>query len=121
MRNSLGLAVAALLGLVNAASAAPPGRDRAAAIPADAPVSIRAGPLSLAEVLVSSRFHAPQVLEALARLRGAEGRLLSAQAAFDTVFSASAETRLSGFYDGRDVEAKVTKPLGSLGGYAYGG
>jgi outer membrane protein TolC len=37
------------------------------------------------------------------------------------VFSAAAETRLSGFYDGRDVEARVTKPLGNLGGYAYGG
>ncbi|MFZ4108895.1 MAG: TolC family protein [Polymorphobacter sp.] len=86
-----------------------------------AEASSRAAPLALAEVLASSRFHAPQVLEALARLRGAEGRLLSAQAAFDTVFSASAETRLSGFYDGRDLDAKITKPLGNLGGYAYGG
>ncbi|MFZ4689509.1 MAG: TolC family protein [Polymorphobacter sp.] len=81
----------------------------------------RAAPLTLAEVLASARFHAPQVLEALARVRGAEGRLLSAQAAFDTVFSANAETRLSGFYDGRDVEAKVTQPLADFGGYAYGG
>ncbi len=114
MRNSLGLAVAVLAGLGNAATAAP---VAPAPLTTSAP---RSQHLTLAEVLASSRFHAPQVLEALARQRGAEGRLLSAEAAFDTVFSASAETRLSGFYDGRDVEAKVTKPLGNLGGYAYG-
>ena len=116
MRNSLGLAVAVLAGLGSVAGAAATGVQPA--VPATAPAS--APPLMLAEVLVSSRFHAPQVLEALARLRGAEGRLLSAEAAFDTVFSASAETRLSGFYDGRGAEAKVTRPLGNLGGYAYG-
>jgi outer membrane protein TolC len=121
MRNSIGLVVAVLAGLGSAAAvAAPPpakaGRDAA---PTAASVP-KTQPLMLAEVLASSRFHAPQVLEALARLRGAEGRLLSAEAAFDTVFSAAAETRLSGFYDGRDVEAKVTQPLGNLGGYAYG-
>ncbi|WP_426165897.1 TolC family protein [Sandarakinorhabdus sp. DWP1-3-1] len=80
-----------------------------------------AAPLTLPEVLASSRFHAPQVLEALARVRGAEGKLLSAQAAFDTVFSAQGDTRLSGYYDGRDIEAKVTQPLGTLGGQAYAG
>ena len=120
MRNSLGFAVAVLAGLGNAASATSPERARTAPPVSEKQVPNRAAPLMLAEVLASSRFHAPQVLEALARLRGAEGRLLSAQAAFDTVFSASAETRLSGFYDGRDLEAKVTKPLGNLGGYAYG-
>jgi outer membrane protein TolC len=81
----------------------------------------RVAPLLLAEVLASSRFHAPQILEALARLRGAEGKRISADAAFDTLFSASADTRLSGFYDGRDLTALVTKPLGDLGGFAYGG
>jgi outer membrane protein TolC len=81
----------------------------------------RAAPLTLDEVLASSRFYAPQVLEALARVRGAEGKLLSAEAAFDTVFSAAADTRITGFYDGRDFEAKVTRPLEKWGGYAYGG
>nr|WP_310523108.1 TolC family protein [Polymorphobacter sp.] len=84
-------------------------------------VPVVAAPLTLPEVLASSRFHAPQVLEALARVRGAEGRLLSAEAAFDTVFSAQAETRMTGYYDGREVEAKVTRPLEKFGGYAYGG
>lgn len=119
MRNSLGLAVAVLAGLGNAAAASPERFGTAPPV-AETPVPSRAPPLALAEVLASARFHAPQVLEALARLRGAEGRLLSAQAAFDTVFSALAETRLSGFYDGSNLEAKVTQPLGNLGGYAYG-
>ncbi|GGE02271.1 multidrug transporter [Polymorphobacter glacialis] len=78
-------------------------------------------PLTLAEVLSSARQNAPLVLEALARVRGAEGRRLSADAAFDTVFSADAEQRLSGYYDGGIVETRVTQPLGNLGGYAYGG
>ena len=80
-----------------------------------------AAPLTLDEVLASSRFHAPQVLEALARVRGAEGKRLSAEAAFDTVFSTNADTRLTGYYDGRDIEAKVTQPLADWGGQVYAG
>ncbi|MBC7519955.1 MAG: TolC family protein [Sandarakinorhabdus sp.] len=118
--------MAALLVLALAAA------DPAAAVPRATPAKARpvspkpaaapqVAPLTLDEVLASSRFHAPQVLEALARVRGAEGKLLSAQAAFDTVFSAAADTRLTGYYDGRDIEAKVTQPLEKWGGYAYGG
>jgi outer membrane protein TolC len=81
----------------------------------------RQAPLLLDEVLASSRFHAPQVIEALAKVRGAEGKLLSAEAAFDTVFSANAETRVTGYYDGRFLETRVTQPLEKWGGYAYGG
>jgi len=121
MRNSLGLLVAALAGLGSAAMAAPLLAVSGPVETAPRPASARQTPLLLAEVLESSRIHAPQVLEALARLRGAVAQQLSAQAAFDTIFSAAAETRLSGFYDGRDIEAKVIQPLGNLGGFAYGG
>ena len=82
---------------------------------------VHAAPLTLDEVLASARFHAPQVLEALARVRGAQGKLLSAEAAFDTVFAAEAETRLSGYYDGREIGATVTQPLADWGGKLYGG
>ena len=41
---------------------------------------------------------------------------LSAQAAFDTVFAAQADTRITGYYDGRDIGAQVTKPLSDRGG-----
>ena len=81
----------------------------------------RAGPLALQDVLASARDHAPQVLEALARVRGAQGALLSREGAFDTVFSADAETRLTGFYGGTVAGASVSRPLPENGGYAYGG
>lgn len=80
-----------------------------------------AQPLSLAEVLQSSRLHAPQVLEALARVRAAEGRRTEAEGAFDTVVAGVAETRLSGTYDGRQMGATVTRPFASRGGQLYGG
>ena len=82
---------------------------------------LRAEPLALAEVLRSSRLHAPQVLEALARVRAAEGRRTEAEGAFDTVVAGTAETRLSGYYDGRVMGATVTRPFAGLGGQLYGG
>lgn len=77
--------------------------------------------LELSELLESSATHAPQVLEAIARVRAAEGRRLAADGAFDTVFAGEAETRLSGFYDGRFAGGTVTRPLERRGGYVYGG
>ena len=103
------------------AMAAPAAKPRAAKTAAVAAPAPKPAPLLLDEVLASSRFYAPQVLEALARVRGAEARLLSAEAAFDTVFSANAETRITGYYDGRNLETRVTQPLEKWGGYAYGG
>jgi outer membrane protein TolC len=85
------------------------------------PPAVTSGPLSLDQVLASSRFHAPQVLEAMARVRGAEGRLISTQAAFDTVFSSEVNSRVLGFYSGSNASAVVTRPLPDNGGYAYGG
>lgn len=79
------------------------------------------GPLTLDAVLDSSRQFQPQILEALAKVRVAEGKRLSVEGAFDTLFSASADTRLSGYYDGRYLESKVTQPLQSNGGNLYGG
>jgi outer membrane protein TolC len=91
---------------------------KAAAQPVAAP---KPAPLLLDEVLASSRFFAPQVLEALARVRGAEGRVLTADAAFDTVFSADAQSRIIGKLDGTVLDTQVTQPLADWGGFAYGG
>jgi outer membrane protein TolC len=77
--------------------------------------------LTLGEVLASSREHAPQVLEAMARVRSAEGRRLSADGAFDVVFRADGDVRLGGFYDGSSLGGTVTRPLQSIGGEAYAG
>lgn len=90
---------------------------RAAAQPLPAATS----PLALDEVLAASRFHAPQVLEALARVRGAEARLLTTEGAFDTLFNANLDTRPTGFYSGSDAGVRVMQPLATNGGNVYAG
>lgn len=77
--------------------------------------------LGLDEVLQSSRRFAPQVLEAVANVRRAEGRQLSAEGAFDTIVSAEASARITGFWDGRTLGGTITRPLTDWGGQIYGG
>ncbi|WP_237748793.1 TolC family protein [Sphingobium sp. ba1] len=103
------------------ATVAPAIAQDIAPLPTRAAAPSLSGPLQLADVLASSRQHAPQVLEALARVRGAQGKRLSAEGAFDTVFSAAADSRLTGYYDSRYAETKVTRPLEQWGGNVYGG
>lgn len=93
----------------------------AAALLAAAASPSPAQTLTLGEVLDSSRVHAPQVLEAMARVRGAEGRKLGAEGAFDIVFRGNTDLRLGGYYDGNALGASVSRPLASLGGEAYAG
>ncbi len=87
-----------------------------APVAADAQVA----PLTLDEVLRSSARSAPQIVEALARVRQAEGRSLSAEGAFDTVFDVDGKSRVAGYYDGTVVEGRATRPLTGNGGYVYG-
>jgi outer membrane protein TolC len=124
--NRLLLAGMALLfpAVAAAQTAVPPRASRA--LEADARAAARplpdAGqPLGLDEVLAASRFHAPQVLEALARVRGAEGRLLTTEGAFDTLFNANADTRPTGFYSGSDIGVRLMQPLATNGGNVYAG
>jgi len=79
-----------------------------------------ATPLMLDEVLQSSARSAPDIVAALARLRQAEGRALSARGAFDTVFAVDARSRFEGYYDGSLVSGKVERPLLGNGGSVYG-
>lgn len=79
------------------------------------------GPLTLDEVLRVSARAAPQIIEALARVRSAEGRALTADGAFDTVFEAEGRSRALGYYDGSVASASASQPLGNNGGYVYGG
>jgi len=73
------------------------------------------------EVLTASAAHAPQIVEALARVRQAEGRALSAEGAFDTVFDVDAQSRVLGYYSGSYLEGKATRPLTQNGGQIFGG
>ena len=78
-------------------------------------------PLTLDEVLRSSAINAPQIVEALTRVRQAEGRSLAADGAFDTVFDVDAQSRVAGYYDGSYVDGRATRPLTGNGGQLYGG
>lgn len=82
--------------------------------------AVAAPPLTLDEVLRSSARAQPQIVEALARVRQAEGRSLSAEGAFDTVFDVDARSRVLGFYDSTVLEARATRPLTTNGGALYG-
>ncbi|MDR6789429.1 outer membrane protein TolC [Sphingomonas sp. BE138] len=95
-------------------------RIRANPPPAPAPAPT-AAPLTLDEVLRASARAAPQIVEALARIRAAEGRAITAAGAFDTVFEADGKSRALGYYDGTVASARATRPLGDNGGYVYGG
>lgn len=110
---------------VMAAAQQPTAQDRRA-LEADArtsaqPLPAVTTPLGLDTVLAASRFHAPQVLEALAKVRGAEAKLLTTEGAFDTLFNANADTRPTGFYDGSSVGVRLMQPLASNGGNVYAG
>lgn len=80
-----------------------------------------AGPLTLDEVLRASARSSPQIIEALAGIRQAEGSALKAEGAFDTVFGVEGRSRVAGYYDGTIIEGKATRPFETNGGYAYGG
>lgn len=84
-----------------------------------APAEASAAPLMLDEVLASSARHSPMIIEALAKVRQAEGKLLTAEGAFDTLFKGEAKSRVSGYYDGSIAEAKLTRPFTTNGGEAY--
>ena len=79
------------------------------------------GPLMLSDVLRRSARTAPQIIEALARIRQAQGAALRSEGAFDTVFDVEGRSRVTGYYDGTIVEGTANQPLGTNGGYAYGG
>lgn len=79
-----------------------------------------ATPLLLDEVLASSARAAPDIIAALARTRQAEGRSLTADGAFDTVFSVDARSRVAGYYDGTEVTGLADTPFANNGGHFYG-
>lgn len=77
--------------------------------------------LTLEALLANSAAQSPQILEALARARAAEGRRLGVEGAFDTLFSAEGGSRALGFYGGTSADAKVSRQLEDWGAQVYGG
>ncbi len=76
-------------------------------------------PLTLAEVLQSSARTARQIVESLAKVRQAQGKEMSADGAFDTVFDIDGRSREAGYYDGAAIESSVKRPFDNNGGYYY--
>lgn len=91
-----------------------PGTDAQATAPVATPV------LTLNEVLRASARSAPQIIAALNRTRQAEARALSAEGAFDLVFSVDGRSRVEGYYDGTSITGEAKQPLLDNGGYVYG-
>ncbi|MDH3977683.1 MAG: TolC family protein [Gammaproteobacteria bacterium] len=78
-------------------------------------------PLQPGEVLAASEVHFPEILNAMAKRRGADGAVLAADGAFDLVFDADGFNRVDGFFDGSVVQGRATQPLGPLGTNIYAG
>lgn len=106
--------------LAGPALSAPVTAQRIEANPRPAPMP-KSGPLTLDEVLRSSARAAPQIVEALAKIRSAEGKAITADGAFDMVFEAEGRSRTLGYYDGTVAAASANRPLSNNGGYVYGG
>jgi len=77
--------------------------------------------LTVEEVLSASETHFPEILDALARRRGADADVLAADGGFDLVFDADGFSRVDGFWDGSVVQGRATQPLRPLGADVYAG
>src|SRR6056297_269668 len=88
---------------------------------ASARAEVAESPLQPQDVLQSSLRHFPEILEAMARRRAADGAMTEAEGAFDLVFEAETMSRATGFYDGAVLSGGVNQPLRGIGGRVYGG
>ncbi len=73
------------------------------------------------DVLASSAAHFPEILEGLANRRAVVSGALEARGAFDLVFESEGKQYASGFYNGREVGARLRQEIAPLGASIYGG
>ena len=73
------------------------------------------------DVLSASAAHFPQILEGFANRRAVESGVEEARGAFDLVFETEGKQYASGFYNGREVGARVRQEVAPLGASVYGG
>lgn len=83
--------------------------------------SVDAPTLTVDALLANSALQSAQILEALAKTRAADAKRLTAEGAFDTVFSAEGGSRLVGYYGGTYADTKVSRPIEDWSGQVYGG
>jgi len=73
------------------------------------------------DVLSSTAAHFPEILEGLANRRAVVSGAVEARGAFDLVFESEGKHYASGFYNGREVGARLRQEIAPLGGSLYGG
>jgi outer membrane protein TolC len=72
-------------------------------------------------ILESSREYFPQILEAREKLIEADANIQNAEGQFDASIEADLYSRPSGYYDGRQLDARLVKPLPYYNSKIYGG
>lgn len=75
----------------------------------------------LQEVLSSVQEHYPSIKAAQAEINGKDALVQAAQGAFDPVLEGSFKNRLSGFYDGNNLESFYRKRFPAFGAQIYAG
>jgi outer membrane protein TolC len=78
-------------------------------------------PLRPSDVLTSALTHYPAIAQRVENQRYADGRLLESQGSFDLTFEQSLYARTSGYYDGRQSDSRLVKPLPYMNSRVYGG
>jgi len=82
-------------------------------------INISAKELSLQDLIANSKKHYPALLNLLSDKKMVEEKINEAIGSFDSQIDISASQRLDGYYDGDDVELKVSKPLQFLNSKIY--
>ncbi len=73
------------------------------------------------EVLASSLKHFPDILKAAQELAASDARIRNAEGAFDATIEQSLSSRPNGFYDGKQADTRLVKPLPFMNTKLYGG
>jgi outer membrane protein TolC len=76
---------------------------------------------SAAAVLTATREHFPEIKVQAQKIKEAKAGLLSAKGAFDFVAKADSAARVDGFYTGDYADARIEKPLTTLGASVLSG
>ncbi len=77
--------------------------------------------LTVQEVLASSRTSFPTILRARESIEAAKGKVTERQGAFDATLEQEFYGRPSGFYEGRQSDTRLVKPLQQYNSRIYGG
>lgn len=77
--------------------------------------------ITMEELLHSSAEHYPSIAKSLAAVAGQEGKIQSAQGAFDWELNNNSTTRAAGYYDGSYTDSQITRRLSDSATRLYGG